>query len=213
MSRTMYDSTNVADLPAHAAMVAAYIDGAYDNYAQALHRFGGPVVPISVTGTGLHRVPAGISVALDVETGALSPDSAVEHFTALLHGQRIPVIYCSLSLWPEINAKLDHHGVPRRHRLRWIAHYTGREHLIRGSIATQWADPDHGSGGHYDVSAVRDYWPGIDRPPGTPLRPTTRIAARTLQRRLAKRNKPVRDTPDKRLLDQVAHQIERVREL
>ena len=41
----------------------------------------------------------------------------------------------------------------------WIAHYTGKPHLEPGSCATQWADPDNGSGGNYDVSLCQPWWP------------------------------------------------------
>jgi hypothetical protein len=34
--------------------------------------------------------------------------------------------------------------------------------MIRGAVAKQYADPGTHGGGHYDLSIVADYWPGVD---------------------------------------------------
>ena len=212
--RTMYDSTNVSDIPHHGAqLVAGYIDGNYENYGKLTTVFPGvPAVPISVTGGGLDKIGPGHGVALDIENGALTVHSGCLHFADLYNRGRVPVIYCSLALWPDVDHELDRYKIPAKHRYRWIAHYTGKAHLEAGSIATQYAAPGNGSPGHYDISAVAPYWPGIDPKPVTPLRASTRRAARRLERHLAGRNNPTTKA-DMSTLDAARVQIERVTHL
>ncbi|GLY65481.1 hypothetical protein [Amycolatopsis taiwanensis] len=51
----------------------------------------------------------------------------------------------------------------------WVARYDGVANLPVGCVAKQYINPP-GSGGHFDLSAVADFWPGIDP---APISPTT----------------------------------------
>ena len=58
--------------------------------------------------------------------------------------------------------------------LEWswfAADWTGVEHLVPGSIATQYAAPGHGSPGNYDISVTSGLWPsGLPAPPLAPTK-------------------------------------------
>jgi hypothetical protein len=173
MTRKMYDSTNIADIPAAATMIAPYVDGSYANDAAAGRRFPkARLVLITVTGGTLN------AHVVDIETGDCSPQSGVawvgRRVAAGYHGTP----YCNLSTLPEVLHEIDRQKLSRSTPI-WTAHPTGTPHRQAGIslpftpnvVATQYAWPDHGhSGGHYDISQVVDYWPGVDpAPPAPPL--------------------------------------------
>lgn len=79
-------------------------------------------------------------------------------------GLATPAIYCNRSTWPEVAREFDRQKVAPP--LYWIAQYDNRAQMIPGAIAKQYANPATHGGGHYDLSVVANYWPGVDPKPG-----------------------------------------------
>jgi CHAP domain len=159
--RIMYDSTNPADIPADAQMVAGYVDGIYAWSAEGWARFPNAVkVRIAVfSSTNDGHV-------LDVEPGCSTPASAPGWVLMRRAAGVDPSVYCNTSTWPTVKAAFQSAGVPEPHW--WIAAYPGNgANLYAGSVAHQYANPLT-SGGHFDLTVV-GYWPGVD---GTPVFPT-----------------------------------------
>lgn len=151
MTITLYDSTNVADIPETAEAVAGYVDGQYRNLAELTARFPDkPVISITVTGIG------GVRVA-DVETGDLTPMQGAEWAKAEIAAGRRPTLYYARATGQAIAACLNGALVDPFAVDYWVADWTGDPHLIKGSVATQYADPTT-SGGHYDLSLAEESW-------------------------------------------------------
>lgn len=201
--RTMYDSTNVEDIPGSAQMVAVYRDGLYQTEAQARRRFPhAQIVTITVLGRGAADV-------VDCEPGNVGPDGAAAWAAERVKAGAHPTIYCPLSMWPAVKAAVKAHGISSRKVSYWIAHYNGERKIPDGAVAVQYADPTL-SGGHYDVSAVADYWPGVDPKPRRPRLPKgKRATARKLLGQLHRRIPDVAGD-DRRLLVKVRRQINRL---
>ncbi|MFI6044229.1 hypothetical protein ACIA8C_21540 [Nocardia sp. NPDC051321] len=161
----MYDSTSAQDIPADAVMVAGYIDGRHKWSQADWDRFPNAIkVHIAVdpqTNDG---------EVLDIEQGASRPDQAPGWIRMRqAAGLERPTIYCNKSTWPAVQTACQ--GLTYA---SWIAEWTGAAHAIEGAVACQWADPAHGSPGHYDISLVTDdNWPK----PGTPPPPSHLPAA------------------------------------
>jgi hypothetical protein len=69
-----------------------------------------------------------------------------------------PTVYCSEAIWQQCKNAFAAQGVAAPEW--WIAGYpgsVGEGNLYPGSVAHQYKDV-----GPYDVSAVADYWPGVD---------------------------------------------------
>ena len=181
MTRTMFDSVTVADLPASAAMVGGYVDGRYANADAARKRFPrARLVTITVLG-------ATHAAVVDIEPGDCTPTSGV----AAIKRGTAHTAYCNLSTLPAVLNQLDRQKVSRRTPI-WTAHYTGKPHLCDSTcfsvaginlpftpnvVATQYAD--HGPHGeHYDCSVVGAYWPGVDPAPTVPTFAYRRVLRR-----------------------------------
>ena len=141
--RTMFDACNPDNIPKLPQMVAGYLDG-----------------PCKWPGEGWSRWPRAVKVRISTQANVLADVFDWEQGTAALGAVRqsvasrarayLPsVVYCSLSRWPLAKSQLE--GLPVAW---WVADWTGHEHLVAGSVATQW-----GSSPDYDVSAVADSWP------------------------------------------------------
>lgn len=149
--RAMYDSTNVADIPATARMVAAYANGRYANYDAARTRFRHvPVISIAVNVTGFAHV-------LDVEAGDATPAQFHSWATSVANrGVRRPTAYVARGMALAVLAAAPRGVVTDL----WIADWTGSAHGLvlpfANVVAVQYAAPGHGSPGHYDISAVWD---------------------------------------------------------
>lgn len=166
MVRYMYDSVNPAAIPRDAEMVAGYTDGIY-RWSQAdWDRFPNAVkVRISAIGvdTTAHVV--------DVEPGCVwPPENAVPWVVeARRSGVEHPTVYTNYrnDLWRTRQA-FDRAGVPQPHY--WVAEYTGwpRDgsvpYIPDGTVGRQFAHPPQLNNQHYDLSVIRDYWPGVDKP-------------------------------------------------
>jgi hypothetical protein len=153
--RTMYDSTNVADDPAGAQLVAYYIDGIYATTEAAVRtRFPNAVlVPISAIGTN-----AGI--VGDQEPGCMDIGQAVAWVQERRAGGTDPTVYVNeLYGWAGARQAFDASGVPEPHW--WVADYDGIAVVPAGAVAKQYENPPL-DGGHFDLSVVADYWPGVD---------------------------------------------------
>lgn len=150
----MYDSITAADIPAGAAMVAGYVDGIYRWSDADWARF-----PIAV------KVRIAVSAftndghVLDQETGNATPDQAPGWVQLRRATGADPSVYTNLNNWARLRAAFQAQGVPEPHY--WIAEWTGVPHSIPGTVACQYANPVF-SGGHYDLSLVDDFWPGVD---------------------------------------------------
>lgn len=154
MTVTLYDSTDVAAIPADAPAVAGYMDGAYANYPELVAAHPGkPVVGITVLGGFL----AGTRVA-DVENGDLTPVTGASWARQMLMVGRRPTLYYSASLGAAVRDALVAEGINAGRDVDyWPADWTGVPHLMAGSVATQYANPDT-SGGHYDLSVATEAW-------------------------------------------------------
>jgi hypothetical protein len=155
---TMFDSTTPGDIPATAGIVAGYVDGAFawkpidwGRFPNAQH------VSITVVGA------AGAKVA-DVETGDLTPPTAAGWALREMQASRRPTLYSNRSTWPLIVEDLALVGIGVEQVDWWAADPTGSQHLVPGSVATQYAWPSKGSPGHYDLSVTDGAWPGIMAP-------------------------------------------------
>lgn len=151
MTRTMYDAVTPGNLPEGGDLYAGYLDGRYRNVAAIQARFPGKrVVTISVTG----MVPADV---LDVEAGNITPDKAPD-WAQWMRGQgRTPTVYCPSSLWGDCIRAFTGRGI--NPPLWWVAHYDDDPTLTPGMVAKQYGGD---TAGGFDISAVADYWPGID---------------------------------------------------
>jgi len=201
MTRTMYDSTDVGDIPAKATMVAGYVDGRFRTVDALRARFPkAKVVTITVLGT------AGADVC-DTEPGNISIPHAARWAAAEVAAGRRPTLYCMASMWNDVKAAVKAEGISGKVSY-WIAQYDGKATVPAGAVAKQYADPTL-SGGHFDVSVVADHWPGVDHDAkATDLRDESRELAEKLAKRLSGRTHPVDDGRD--VLIDLNAQIERV---
>lgn len=164
MTRLLYDSITATDIPVTAQMVGGYVSGSFRWTDADWGRFPGAVhvriaTAATVTGAGVH--------VLDVEAGDATPGEAPGWARAQRALGQPPTIYCSTSQWPVIRAAFASAGEPEP--AWWVAAYPGGGAVIpAGAVAHQYADPAT-SGGHWDLSVVADYWPGVDNAGGTPV--------------------------------------------
>ncbi|GGX75290.1 hypothetical protein [Streptomyces hiroshimensis] len=151
MTRTMYDAVTPSKIPAHAKMVAGYVDGHFANMGEMATRFPNATrVSIAIS----HNTKAQV---LDVEDGASSPEGAVQwctHTMAATPNKKLTV-YCNASTWPEVRAAFHKHGVTEPNY--WVARYDGVPSIPAGAIAKQYENTPG-----FDRSVVADDWPGVD---------------------------------------------------
>lgn len=171
MTRTMYDSVDVGQIPATAAMVAGYVDGHWPTAQLLSQRFPrARRVTITVLGGDL------TANVVDIETGDCNPTSGVAWAKRkVVAGKGQPTPYTNLSTLAAVLHQIDAQGLPRTTPI-WTAHYTGRPHLCGAAcfaglglpwqphvVATQYTDKALGK--NLDASLVADYWPGVDPAP------------------------------------------------
>lgn len=159
--RTMYDSVAPAAIPTNAELVAGYLDGPYAwtpaDWALFPFSIHVPIVVDPAHDEGL---------VLDVETGDARPDQAPSWTAGRRRAGVAPSVYCSLDTWPAVQAAFAAANVQPSYY--WIGHWDGTTLIPAGAMAKQFADPAT-SGGHFDLSAVVDHWPGVDPgPAGAP---------------------------------------------
>lgn len=172
---TMYDSVNVAALPARPGNFAAYVDGknTADNYSDVVARFfpTARIVPITVVGN------PGAAVA-DVEKGDLTPASGAAWARDQITLGRRPTLYYAKDSATAVAQALAAAGVPNIAVDYFVADWTGSPHMVPGSVATQWANPAT-SGGDFDVSLADAAWFArvAIGPPPAPLPPAPPITS------------------------------------
>jgi len=159
----MYDSVDPMAIPASAAMVAGYIDGERFRWPEsAWNRF-----PSAVKVRIARRVTTNDGHVLDVESGIPTvwpPTQAIVDWVQMRRRSGVaPTIYCNqLNDWAGIRKLFHDAGVTEPSY--WVARYNNVRDIPSGAIAKQFANPPL-AGGHYDLSVVHDYWPGVDSPP------------------------------------------------
>lgn len=161
MTRVMFDSTNVADDPAGADLVAYYADGIYATTAAAVRqRFPTQVlVAISAVGTDT-------GVVGDVEPGCMTISQSIAWVIRRRGAGLDPSLYVNeVYGWAPCAQAFQQAGVPEPHW--WVADYDGVAVIPPGAIAKQYENPPL-DGGHFDRSVVADFWPGIDGLFGNP---------------------------------------------
>src|SRR5207302_962487 len=166
MTRTLYDSITATDIPASAQVVAGYVNGTYRWSDADWARFPNAIKVRIAT-----RANVNDGHVLDVETGAATPGQAPGWVQMRRAAGIDPTVYCNASTQVAVQAAFDAAGVPQPHY--WIAHYDNVPSLPPGAVAKQYIDPPS-AGGHYDLSTVADYWPGVDPVPYQPTTTTTK---------------------------------------
>jgi hypothetical protein len=160
MSRQMYDSTNPNSIPTNAQMVAGYIDGTLYKWPDSVwSRF-----PDSVKVRIARRVTTNDGHVLDVELGIPTvwpPSQRIVDWVQMRRASGMePTIYCNqLNDWQNIRQLFINARV--KEPQWWVARYNNVQTIPKGAIAKQYANPPL-SGGHYDLSVVADFWPGVD---------------------------------------------------
>lgn len=153
MTRTMYDGISVPNLPSGAPLYAGYLNGHWPTVPALRARFPeARIVEITVFAS------EGAGHVLDVEPGDASAPQAVDWVRRRRAAGADPTVYCNASTWPAVRAAFRSAGVPQPHY--WVADYDNDPAIPAGAIAKQFRNT---SG--YDVSAVADYWPGVDPEP------------------------------------------------
>lgn len=153
MTRTMYDAINVLSLPTGGSLYAGYVDGHWPSADAISQRFPRALVVRIATSP---NTDAGV-------VGDGPPDNGDwAQWVGWVQRRRAarvdPTMYCSLSQWPAGRAAFAVARVAEPHW--WVAHYSPDHAIPAGAVALQ-----HTSTGGYDISAVADYWPGVDPAP------------------------------------------------
>jgi hypothetical protein len=153
--RTMYDSTNPADIPADAQLVGFYVDGIYA-VAPPRARFPNAVlVPISAVGTNAGLVG-------DVEPGCIWPlEAAVPWVQARRAAGADPSLYVNQKDWPTLRRIIQGAAIVEPHY--WVADWRSYPDptIPQDAVARQFGGSAQ-TGKHYDISSVADHWPGVD---------------------------------------------------
>lgn len=162
----MYDSTTASDIPAGAVRVAGYVkpsgfawtDADWARFTNAVKVRITPSA--SVFGPGIH--------VLDIEPGDASPAQVAAWVRNSRAAGQEGTPYCSMSKWADVIRAID--AAALVHPPYWVAGYPGGGPVlptitVNGVSHTATAHQYAGSatsGGHYDLSVVAPYWPGVD---------------------------------------------------
>lgn len=168
MTRIMYDSVTISDLPRTARMVLGYADGHYQESVAAIKRQCPKATVPLITVKGLPDANI-----CDCENGDLTPAEAARWAQGRVRSKAIPTIYANASTMPAVKAELlKLHLRPGVDVLLFVAEYDGKGVIPPGYIAKQFLGSPGNSPGHYDESVCADYWPGVDPKPKA-LKPRT----------------------------------------
>lgn len=145
---TMFDSIDLAQIPADAPAVAGYTSGNWPTWGQLMARW-----------PHAHRLSIAVNAShdadcLDVEPGDARPDQAADWVKRQRRrGIKRPVVYCSVSQAQTLLDLFTEAGLKRSQFRLWTAHYTNREHrcgpgcgfgLRDEADATQWTNRAQG---------------------------------------------------------------------
>lgn len=142
----MFDSVNVAEIPADAVAVAGYVDGFWPTFQQLVRRFPhAKRLSIAVSANAN-------AVCLDIEAGDATPaEAGAWVLRQVSRGIKRPKLYCSASLLPTVLAELERAGITREQVMIWTAHYTDKPHIChptgcgyQAADATQWTQRSGG---------------------------------------------------------------------
>lgn len=149
--RTMYDAVTPENIPVTAQMVAGYVNGNYQSYWKLAKLFPTAVrVSIAVSADADAQV-------LDCETYDATPEQCPAWAVRQRARGQIPTVYMNASTWPAVRAAFAAQHVPEPEY--WVAKYDGIAEVPAGAVAKQFQG---GMTSAYDLSAVADYWPGVD---------------------------------------------------
>lgn len=156
----MYDSDRPSAIPTNAQMVAGYIDGSNPWSTADWARF-----PNAVKVRIARRSTTNDGHVLDVEPGIVPANQMVGWVRMRRKSGADPSIYCNqMNDWQNLRNLFHDANEPEPHW--WVSRYrliNGQAPPIpNGTVAIQYADPAVHGEGHYDLSAVADYWPGVD---------------------------------------------------
>jgi len=150
----MYDAADPSGIPRTARMVGGYVDGRYRWSAAQWGMFPNAVK---------------VRIAVDPATNDGHvfdgpPDNAtwpqvVSWVVMRRHAGADPSVYTDLDQWPIGRQAFNNAGVAQPHW--WIAYWDGSTVVPPGAVAHQYTDRSD----IYDISAVLDYWPGVDPAP------------------------------------------------
>lgn len=157
--RLMYDSVRPSEIPADAEVVALYVDGKYAATAADWDRFSDGTVRVRISAVG-DNLNAHV---FDCEPGCIWPPAEVVPCVVAARVRGIdPTVYVNeRNHWVPVRDAFDAAGVAHPHYL--VANYDNVRSIPEGAIGKQFADPGMpGVGGHYDLSVVADFWPGVD---------------------------------------------------
>ena len=157
MTRTMYDSITAADIPATATMIAGYID-LNSRWSDADWARFPNATKVRIT----RSASTNDGHVLDVERFLATPEQAPGWVQMRRRAGADPTVYCNASALSAVQAAFDAAGVAQPHY--WVARYDNTPTVPAGCVAKQYIN-DPASGGHWDLSAVADYWPGVDPAP------------------------------------------------
>lgn len=153
----MYDSTVFADCPRDGQLYLGYIDG----------RYAWPQSDIdAVRGLGAIFVPCAVfastdgGVVGDVEDGCMTPAGALAWTKRRRAAGASPTLYVNRANAQAVRDAFTADGTPLPPLL--LAAYDGVREVPDGYIGKQYANAPL-TGGHYDTSAVADFWPGVDK--------------------------------------------------
>lgn len=160
--RLMYDSDQPMAIPVSAQMVAGYIDGTNGKWPEsAWARF-----PNAVKVRIARRTTTNDGHVLDVELGIPTvwpPSRAIVDWVLMRRRAGVePTIYCNqLNDWAGIRKLFTDAGI--RQPSWWVARYDGKvDNVPVDVVAKQYSHPPLHKMGHFDLSVVNDYWPGVD---------------------------------------------------
>ena len=161
MTRRMFDSISLQNLlkvrlePTD--VLAGYDDGHWPDAKTIAYRFPHRTVVRITTNPADNE-----GDCLDVENGDATPLNAPGWvYRRRAAGHAGPLVYCSLSAWPEVKGAFAWAKMPPPGY--WVAAYPGGGAVIPpGAVGHQWKD-----WGPYDESVIIDYLPGIDPAPTT----------------------------------------------
>lgn len=165
MTVKMYDSIEVAQIPASAQAVAGYVGGKWPTFPELAGKFP-KAQRLSIAVNSSEDAEC-----LDIEAGDASAGDAPKWFRRqTARGVARPCFYTSLSNVGHLLATLEQAGIHRGDYRLWSAHYTGSAHLCGPSegIST-YADAtqywDKALGRNLDVSLCTDSFFGAVDPP------------------------------------------------
>lgn len=156
--RIMYDADRPGEIPRDAQMVAGYLDGSWSKWDASWWGWFPTSKLVTISAVGVARD----AQVFDVEPGAIwPPENVIQLIADSRAAGRWPSVYCNQKQhWPYIRNMFRMREMEEPPY--WVANYDGVAEIPPGAVAKQYMHPPQ-VGKHYDVSAVADYWRGVDQ--------------------------------------------------